>query len=337
MSKLAVLFATALVALAAGASAFADTTFEARTFVTTPGALSDVGLDLVVSDPPPVAKIVIYVPQGYGLNTATPAGTTVGTIDVTVEAGGSTLTIPTGNIVADNPANYVSLPQAQACAPGAHAAVWVAQPANFRIPIYVDPTSGAEAALGAFKLQTCLPSPADPKSPAPGTRVTEAELDFTRTVLTNPSTPDFYLWRVLVTPYVAGTATPNAAGTYELRSGVFIPSTLTIKKKSYSKKTKRLVLTGKLTVLGKPVKGAPVNVFSIASNGNVKVVGRPKTNKAGAYSLKLKVTKTTVFSAIVFVGSNTCDASPPSVAPAGCVNESDSSIFANVLRVVPKK
>src|SRR2546425_1263869 len=144
MSKLAVTLVVALLALVAAASAFADTTFEARTFVTAPGASSDVALDLVVSSPPPVAKIVIYVPQGYGL-TSTPAGTTVGTIDATAEVGGTTLTIPTGNIVADNPANYTSLPQAQACAPGAHAAVWLAKPANFTIPIYVDPTSGAES------------------------------------------------------------------------------------------------------------------------------------------------------------------------------------------------
>src|SRR6266571_4500760 len=104
MAKLAVSLVVALVALVAAAAAFADTTFEARTFVATPGALSDVGLDLDVSSPPPVAKIVIYVPQGYGLNTSTPAGTTVGTIDSTAEVGGSSLTIPTGNIVADNPA-----------------------------------------------------------------------------------------------------------------------------------------------------------------------------------------------------------------------------------------
>ena len=336
MSKLAVCLAAAVVALAAAASAFADTSFEARTFVTTPGALSDVGLDLVVTSPPPVAKIVIYVPQGYGLNTSTPAGTTVGTIDAVVEAGGSSLTIPTGNIVADNPANYVSLPQAQACAPGAHAAVWVAQPANFRIPIYVDPTSGAETALGAFKLQTCLPSPSDPTSPAPGTRLTEAEIGFTRTVLTNPSATGVYMWRVLVTPYVAGTATPNPSGTYELRSAVPIPATLTIKKGGYNKKTKKVTLTGKFTLFGKPDKGDNVLIFSATASGEVKIVGRAKTNKKGIYKLKVKLTKTTTFSALVLGFSGSCDASPPSPAPAGCVNETDTSIFANFLRVVPK-
>jgi len=337
MSKLAVTLAVALLALLAAASAFADTTFEARTFATAPGASSDVALDLVVSSPPPVAKIVIYVPQGYGLTTSTPAGTTVGTIDAMAEVGGSTLTIPTGNIVADNPANYTSLPQAQACAPGAHAAVWVAKPANFNIPIYVDPTSGAETALGAYKLQTCLPSPTDPTSPAPGTRLTEAELGFTRTVLTNPSTPGAYLWRVFNTPYVAGTATPNPAGTYELRSAVFIPASLTIKKKSYTKKTKRAVLTGKFSLLGQALKGIRVFVFSVASDGSVKVIGTPKTNKKGIYSLKVKVTKTTTFSALVVGPSGACDATPASPAPAGCVNETDTSIFANFLRVVPKK
>jgi hypothetical protein len=335
MSKLAVCLVVAVAALTSAGSASADRTFEARTFVTIPGALSDVGLDLTVSAPDAsIAKVVVYVPQGYGLNTSAPAGTTVGTIDAVIEVNGSPLTIPTGNIVADNPANYTSLPQAQACAAGAHAAVWVAKAANFNIPIYVDPTSGAESALGAYKLQTCLPSPNDPSNPAPGARLSEAELGFEKTVLTNPAGKGVYLWRVLVTPYSGSTA--NAAGTYELRSAVFIPATLTIKKGSFSKKTKRLVLTGKFTILGQALKGIPVLVFSADTNGNVKLVGRAKTNKKGVYAVKVKLTKATIFSALVLGPSGSCDASPASPAPGGCVNETDTSIFANFVRVVPK-
>jgi hypothetical protein len=335
MPKLAAVLAVALLTLVAASSATADTSFEAVAFVTTPGALSDIGLDLIVSSAPPVAKVVIYVPQGYGLNAATPAGTTVGTIDATAEAGGSSLSIPTGNIVADDPAKYTALPQAQACAAGTHAGVWVAQPANFKIPIYVDPTSGAETALGAYKLQVCLSSPADPTSPAPGVRLTEAELDFSRTVFTNPSARNLYVWRVLVTPYVAGTVMPNPAGTFELRGDVFIPASLTLKKKSFNKKTKRAVLTGKLTVVGIPVGGVPVGIFSISSTG-ANLVARTRTNKKGNYTVKLKVKKTMTLQAYVPSGTGACDSTPASPAPAGCTSETSTEIFGNLLRVAAK-
>ena len=101
-------------------------------------------------------------PAGYGLNTGVAPGTTVGTVDAVAQIGSTTVTIPTGNIVADTPANYTSNPEAQACAPGAHAAVWVAHAASFAIPLYVDPTSSTESSLGAFKLQACFTSPDSP-------------------------------------------------------------------------------------------------------------------------------------------------------------------------------
>ena len=322
----------AALALIGSASAAASTpTLVAVTFVATPGALSDVDLDLTVSAPDnaPPAKIVIYVPTGYGLNTSTPAGSKVGTIDATAVLGGSSLTIPTGDIVADNPANYVSQPAAQACAPGTHAAVWVAHAASFAIPIYVDPTPAAESPLGAYKLQVCLTAP---EATTPPARLTEAELSFSRTVLTNPSAVGIYLWRAMVTPYVTGTSTPNPAGTYELRSDVFIPATLTLKKAGYNKKKKQATLTGKFLLLGKPLRGVTVGIFSVSSTG-VKLVARTKTNKKGVYKVRLKVTKTTFFNAFVPDEQGSCSANPPTAAPGGCASETTTPFFSTLLRV----
>lgn len=324
----------ALLALVAPASAGADTpTFVAAHFVVTAGALADVDLDLAISaENPAPAKIVIYVPQGYGLSINAPAGTTVGTIDATASTGGTSLSIPEGNIVADNPANYTTNPAAQACAPGAHAAVWVAHVATFVIPIYVDSTSSADSTLGAYKLQTCLTAP---EASNPQVRLIEAEINFTRTVLTNPSSASDYLWRVLVTPYVSGTSTPNAAGTYELRSDVFLPGTLTLKKSAYSKKKKQATLTGKFLLLGRPFPGIPILIFSI-TNSDVKLVGKAKTNKKGAYTVHMRLTKTTMLQALVPEGQGNCVSSVASPAPGGCVSETTTPYFSNLLKAAPK-
>jgi hypothetical protein len=340
MSKLAILIVLSLTLVLPAAAEGATPTFEAATFEASTGAMSDVDLDLAISaDNAAPARIVIYVPQGYNLNTGAAAGTSVGTIDATAVVGGTTLQIPEGKIVADNPASYT----ADACSPGAHAAVWVAHAGSFAIPIYVDPTAGPEAALGAFKFVTCLLSPYVPESAggAPsGARLTEADLGFFESstlgvtaVLTNPGTKGIYIWRVLVTPYTVGSAVPNAVGTYELRGDVFIPATLTMKKKSFNKKTKRVTLTGRLTLIGAPFGGVPIDIRRF---DNGKLVGRATTSKKGIYTVKIKLPKAAVLFAVVLPGQGSCDATPPSPAPAGCASETSTVIFARPVRVVPK-
>src|SRR2546422_1032665 len=116
-------------------------------------------------------------------------------------------------------------PAAQACAPGPHAAFWTATfkvaKSSVTIRFYVDPTTGGETSLGAFKLVSCLASPYVPvgQGGAPG----GLQYNFlvvslsraTGSVVTNPASGNF-LWRTLVTPYGVGTGTPNDAGTFEI-------------------------------------------------------------------------------------------------------------------------
>jgi hypothetical protein len=340
MFKLAILIVLAITLVLPAAAESATPTFEAATFNASVGATSDLDLDLAISaDNAAPARIVIYVPQGYSLNTGVPAGTSVGTIDATAVVGGTSLQIPEGKIIADNPATHA----ADVCAPGAHAAVWVAHAATFAIPIYVDPTAGPETALGAYKLVVCLLSPYVPESAggAPsGARLTEADLGFFQSstlgvtaVLTNPSTRGIYIWRVLVTPYTVGSATPNALGTYELRGDVFIPATLTLKKQRFNKRTKKVTLTGKLTLVGAPFGGVPVD---IRRWDNGRLVGKGKTNKRGIYTTTFKLLRTTLVVAIVLPGEGSCDATPPTPAPAGCTSETSTVIVGNQLKVSPK-
>jgi len=104
-------------------------------------------------------KVALYVPAGYGLDPSAAPGTKEG--DVLMVTGSD---LALGELQAVNPAAYVNTPQAQACAPGTHTGVWIM---NFKdglftsqtgmVPIYIDATSGEETALGAYKLQACLP------------------------------------------------------------------------------------------------------------------------------------------------------------------------------------
>src|SRR5262245_2021673 len=117
--------------------------------------------DLLVHVPaaaPEAGKVTLYVPAGYGLNPADPVGTKEGTVFVETASD-----FAFGDLKAVDPASYVNTPQAQACAAGSHAGVWTMNlefelsSTKITIPIYFDPTSGDEAALGAYKLLACLP------------------------------------------------------------------------------------------------------------------------------------------------------------------------------------
>ena len=97
-------------------------------FNTAPGAQTDTDIEVYV---PPTdaatAKVSIYAPTGYGVNTSLAPGTKIGDIEgaVNIKQLGTNVDV-TGTLTTDDPAKYATDPNAQACAPGTHAAVWVA-------------------------------------------------------------------------------------------------------------------------------------------------------------------------------------------------------------------
>jgi hypothetical protein len=310
------------------------------------GRVADTELDLTLpSSTAAAAKIVIYVAPGYTADLGQAAGTKVGDLFATVAAGGASLDIR-GEVVADNPANYASLPAAQACAPGTHTAVWVITitlgGTTLRIPMYVDPTAGAEASLGSYKLQVCFSSPYVPESAggAPlGARLTEADLDFPTNpgIFHNPSARGIYRWRALVTPYTPGTATPNAAGTYELRSLASLPTRIAIKGK-YDTKRKRAVITGTFrppAELGFPAT-VVVEVFRTTAKAGTKHIGRARTKK-GKFTFRTKQAKGRAAYTVLVAGYAGSCTGPPAVAPAGCTRETVAPIFSNFVTINRKK
>src|SRR6185312_2168297 len=264
------------------------------------------------------AHISIYVPSGYSINTSAAPGTRIGATSGTVFSRDANIPLPlSGDVIAVPPTT-----NAPGCDPVPHIAVWnlalsVAGQA-INIPVHVDQTSGAEAALGAYKLVVCL-APDDVPAGTPGRSPNGARLlDATFTVdniFTVPAGQS--IWKTITTPWAGGV--PNAAGTVETRAMV-ANGTVTLARKVNA--PKRLVrFSGKVTQAGTPVAGARIVLLV-----NGKSAGfTARANASGNYSVVLKKTgrkTTSTFQARTTVAerdvTSTVCASPTTAAP--CVS-----------------
>ncbi len=313
----------ALAAVASGALALAGNAFATQTIAVSQTAT---GLTIKVSqdqsDPQP-AKITIYVPNGYQLSATQAPGTTIGSTSGHVFARDLNIPLPlSGNVVAADPAAHTT----DACSPGGHAAVWDLQLTiagnTIHLFVYVNPTSGAETAVGSAKLEVCL-GPADVPPNTPGRSPNGAQLlDATFTVnntITPPTGPT--RWISLWTPYAAGIGVPNAAGTVEARSFVG-PGSVTIASRITDKKKKLVRITGIATQSGIAVVGAKV---SLLINSRTRFTA--KTSASGSYTFRLQNTRrvvtTTFFQVRLTAGARDITATGcanPSRPPLPCVS-----------------
>jgi hypothetical protein len=296
----------------------------------TPGSSQSTTIDIsvpVATDP--IAAITIYVPAGYTLNLSAAPGTTIGSVTAAALAHDAGLTLPlSGDVVADSPAAHVADP----CTPGVvHAAVWNLNLSvagqTLVLPFYVDPTSGDEAALGAYKLEICLP-PWDTPVGSPGRSFDGAQLlnaTFTvKSIFTTPVSGGLEVWKALFTPYTPTLGTPNLAGTFEARAIVALPVSSTVK---VARTGSRYKLSGRLTEAGLPVAGANVSVYR--GTTAKKLVGAGSaTTVSGSWAVtgKLVKKKTLYFKATATVPARDDTALgcqnplPATIAPAGCVS-----------------
>lgn len=287
---------------------------------------------------PALAKTTMYVPAGYSLKLGDAPGSRIGETYVAYLDGGG-FSSGDGTVTTGDPATLPGDPAAQACAPGSHAAVWVvsykAGKQTGSVRFYVDPTSGAETSLGAFKLVACFVSP--DATPA-GPYFIEFDVGIRSSALTPPSARGTYVWRLFATPWIDGTTTPNTAATFEARSHVLVPHVLT-EHARYLPKTRRLVVGGRLLGLGQPRRGR-VWVAAGPPNGQLRLLGHPRLRSNGSYSLSARVPekrRARVLEVWVFrvEAPGLCPGS--STAPAGCVDESISPPETHAVRVrIPK-
>jgi len=277
-----------------------------------------------------IAVVNIYVPTGYGATLGQAASSTIGNVDATALAHDGGLTLPlSGPVTTDDPAKHTT----DVCSPGTNAAVWNMNLSvagqTLVLPIYVNPTAGPAAALGAYNLKICLP-PWDVPVGTPGRAFNGAQLldaKFTvNKILTTPTGAGVLKWETLFTPYNAGKGTPNAAGTFEARAFVPVPILLGARV-SYVKKRNTWTLSGTATEGGLPLSGVTVKIARGSSATKLTLKSSAKTGTTGAWkaSGKLIPKKTTYFQASASVGERDytatgCQSPLTPFAPAGCVS-----------------
>jgi hypothetical protein len=289
----------------------------------------------------PIAATNIYVPAGYTLDLSQATGTNIGSVEASAFSYDNGLTLPlSGSVTTDAPANHVS--DSSACARTAtSAAVWILNLSvagqTIALPLYVNPTAGAEQALGAYKLSICLPPPdvpiGTPGRSANGAQVLDAKFTVNG-IFKTPGTSAAYRWESLFTPYNPGKGTVNPAGTFETRSLVQLPVGMTLSS-TYNKKKGTYLLKGKLAEGGIGIASARVDIFRSASKATLPRLGSTATKSNGSFTAagKVKKKKTTYFKASSSAGERDfpqgcANPLPPTVAPAGCVSATLSPFTA---------
>jgi hypothetical protein len=279
--KLAVLASAALTALAFAGNALATQKLSVAQSATS----LTIKVTQAQSDPQP-AKITIYVPTGYSINTSAAPGTTIGTTSGSVFARDANIPLPlSGNVVVAPPDT-----NAPGCATGTHLAVWnlalSVAGQSINLPVHVDQTTGTETALGSYKMVVCL-SPADVPQGTPGRSPNGAQLleaNFTvNNIFQVPATDS--IWKAFTTPYAPLVGLPNPAGTVETRA-LASSGTLTIKATVTNKKKRTLRVSGNLAQGGAGVAGSQVRLLLNGAASRFTA----RTSAAGNYSLVLKKT-----------------------------------------------
>jgi hypothetical protein len=333
--RIALLSAFAGAAALAAAPAVADINYpelDVYTFHQAPGGVTDVDLDVeLMAASPAAATVALTVPAGYRI-ASMPVGAQLGPaeVDVMPAAGGSVSTLK-GTMVTADPASLAADPQAQLCAPGAHAGAWrlaLNGSPSVAVPIAVDQlTTG-----GSFRLVICLGA-----FRTAGLKPVDVYLE-TRDVFTNPAAAGVYRWSALVTPFgAAGTADPTLA--FELRGDEPLPETLGAKP-VYDMKRKTLTITGTLLAAHKPRAGIRVHLLGgrTAKTSTMKELGVAVTASDGSYTFvhrRLATTPRFVYAHVNFYASPHCDQA--SIAPAGCASESTDGTDSSTAKVVVRR
>ena len=241
-------------ALAAGASA------KTQLLVTGPTATAASGTTVLEVKGAPAdaawAQLTTYVPSGYTINLGQPVGTRIGTVSARAQLLGSGASATATGVVVAADRNDAAVQQAatQCTRSPVHAGVWTMRltlPAQtLELPLYVDPTTGSEAAFGGAKL-VALPAAAVRAGQLPnyaplGTKIDDLRTTLSAGVFTNPLFAGSHVWRTVVTPWSPSGAAPDTGRTVETQGLVGVPSSLSLKAKLT---TKRARLTVKNSVL----------------------------------------------------------------------------------------
>ncbi len=317
-------------ALAAGASA------KTQLLVTGPTATAASGTTVLEVKGAPAdaawAQLTTYVPSGYTINLGQPVGTRIGTVSARAQLLGSGASATATGVVVAADRNDAAVQQAatQCTRSPVHAGVWTMRltlPAQtLELPLYVDPTTGSEAASGGAKLVVCLPQPYARGLPnyAPlGTKIDDLRTTLSAGVFTTPLFAGSHVWRTVVTPWSPSGAAPDTGSTVETQGLVGVPSSLSLKATLTTKRARLTVknsvlLSGTLLEALRGVAGATVSFFATDRNAGTAI-----TSATGSFARKIALAQRKTFrvTALVPTRETPCvNPLPSSVAAAGCVS-----------------
>jgi hypothetical protein len=347
--------ATASLALAGNAFAKTPQLIVSGAQATGASATTTIQVREAKTDAAPL-EISIYVPTGYTANLSQAVGTQIGTVRNKIQLLGFSADAVAdfvGTIlVADKSSSALQTSATQCTGTPTHVTIWllhtVAAGQTFDVPVYVDPTSGTEAAFSSAKLVLCLPNPYEQALPgmrAPGgAKIFDAKATLSAGVITNPTAAGAYLWRAVIAPWTPNGPSANPAGTMETQGIVTIPASLALKAKVRTFRHKRqgrktvtnsVLLSGKLLENLRGVAGAKVTFYA-----NGKTAGSTATGSTGLFSTKAGLRKKATFSAraVVPTRESAC-ASPLTTVPAGCISATLAgyAISSNSVDAAPKK
>ncbi len=279
----------------------------------------------------PAQRVDVFVPRGYRVAVGQASGTRIGTVEL-YAGGGTRPTRFTGTVVVDDPVRHLANP----CDPGTHAGVWLltlTRPQPVTIAVFVDAAAGTQAALGAYRMTVCFPADVVPGTA--GSRLRTLSINLPR-ILTNPRQSTTYRWRALVTPYAVGNAAPNPAAQVEVRALVLLSQRLTMRAR-YDRRTRTVVLTGRLTVGGRGERGVVVDILATdRPRGTPRRFASTKTRAGGTFAVRKRIARTIYLFAFVDVYVGRCTG-PRAAAPGGCVRETTSPAFGSFVRVAVRR
>jgi hypothetical protein len=230
------------------------------------------------------AKATIYAPAGTSVTLTQAPGATLGTVSAQVTAlalGGALLPL-TGQIQVAAAGQVPAAQQIACTGTSTHGATWLmvlqAAGQTLNVPLYVDPTTGAETAFAAAKIQVCLPPPDVPQQQGGatfGAKLFNASFSLNGVFGTRAGT-----WRALWTPYFAGNGQTNAAGSVEARATV-AAGAATVRA---ARSGRRVRVTGRVTAGGRPAAGVAVQIWGGTTRTGLTRLATVRTNASGNYA-----------------------------------------------------
>ncbi|MER3409265.1 MAG: hypothetical protein C4306_03975 [Thermoleophilia bacterium] len=291
-----------------------------------PGRPSGTFLALLFGEDGPIpASVTVLVPRGYRLDLSRPPGERVGMGAALLRQSffaGQLRRVP---VVVDDPARYLLDAKAQDCAPGLHAAAWLAplplglDLGTLTVVFFVDPAS-PDSLDAAYRITACLPSPELPPAEgglAGGKRLLGLGLDL-EGMLVNPAAGT-HVWRLLVLPYAPGSHSSDVDATFEARALVLLPQSLSARAR-YLPRARSLLVQGRLLALGTGRGGAHV---TIAKESGVQL-GTATTKKDGTFTVRARIAQTARLQRLQLVADVALETRPctdPPIVAGGCAAE----------------